>query len=252
VNVPSTAIRETEGRRDHFDHLAPNAQVALLARTLWADGYRDNTSGHITVRDGETLLTNPFPLGWDEVRASDVVRIDLEGNKIEGDYDCSPAITLHVELLKARPDIGVVVHNHPEYATIWAALHRAPLIYDQTSAMLPGDVAIYGEYIGDVRPANVSQRNVAALGDGAAALLGNHGVLVVAPTVPMAHLRCIALERRCRLAWHVKVLGQAEGTPMPKEAADYLASAVQERRNWPYYYEAAARREIRRDPSVLH
>jgi ribulose-5-phosphate 4-epimerase/fuculose-1-phosphate aldolase len=137
--VQTVTTQEMIGRREDFDHLPPNVQVALLARTLWTEGYRDNTNGHITVRDGDTLLTNPYPLGWDEVRASDVVRIDLDGNKLEGEYDCSPAITLHLELLRARPDVRVVVHNHPEYATVWADLHRTPLVYDQTGAMLPGE-----------------------------------------------------------------------------------------------------------------
>jgi ribulose-5-phosphate 4-epimerase/fuculose-1-phosphate aldolase len=111
---------------------------------------------------------------------------------------------------------------------------------------------MYDEYAGNVTPSGVAQRNVAALGDGAAALLGNHGVLVVAPTMPIAHLRCVALEWRCRFAWRIKALGESAGEPMTKEAADAMAATVHgERRHWPYYYEAAVRREIRRDPSVL-
>jgi ribulose-5-phosphate 4-epimerase/fuculose-1-phosphate aldolase len=244
------AIRD---RDINVDLLPARAQVALLGRALWREGYADHTAGHITLKDVDgTLLTNPFTLAWDEVRASDVVRIDRFGNKLEGQFECSPAIALHVELHRARPDVTVAVHHHPEWATVWAALHELPEVYDQTSAMIPGDVALYEEYVGDVIPSEISRQNIEALGDRPAAILANHGVLVVAPTVKVAHLRCVALEWRCKMAWRVQVLGEGRGRPMSLQAARTLAARVESGpADWPHYFEAAVRRELRRDPSVL-
>lgn len=236
-----------------LDALPATAKLALLARTLWAEGYRDHTAGHITIKDSDgTLLTNPFTLAWDEVRASDVVRIDRDGHKLAGEYDPTPAIALHVELHRARPDVVVAVHNHPEWATVWAALHRLPAIFDQGSAFLTGDVAMYAEYVGDVMPADVARRNVEAMGSCNAAVLANHGVLVVAEDVGIAHLRCVALERRARLAWQVKCLGDEAGVPMSAAAATALGETAERwHRPDPHYFTSAARRELRRDPSVL-
>ena len=77
----------------------------LLARTLWREGYDDHLAGHITSRQADgTLLVNPWGLTWDEVRASDVMRIDLDGNVLAGPWTVTPAITLHLELHKARDD----------------------------------------------------------------------------------------------------------------------------------------------------
>jgi len=249
MSVPLTV----DDRSVDIDRLPPQAQVALLARTLWAEGYADHTAGHITLKDSDdTLLTNPFTLAWDEVRASDIVRIDKSGHKLEGRYEASPAIALHVELHKARPDVGVAVHHHPEWATVWAGLRQLPEVYDQTSAMIPGEVTLYSEFVGDVIPADVSRRNIEALGDRPAAILGNHGVLVTAPNAKVAHLRCVALEWRCKMAWRVQVLGQGRGTPMSAPAARALAMRVESGpADWPHYFEAAVRRELRRDPSVL-
>jgi ribulose-5-phosphate 4-epimerase/fuculose-1-phosphate aldolase len=233
--------------------LPMSAQLALLARALWADGYRDHTAGHITVKDVDgTLLTNPFPLSWDEVRASDVVRIDHNGHKLDGDYEPTPAIALHVEVHRARPDVAVAVHNHPDWATVWAAMHRVPQVFDQDSAFLTGELAMYAEYVGDVMPSDVARRNVAALGSANGALLANHGVLVVAEDVGIAHLRCTALERRARLAWQVGVLGSDAGVPMTPMAAEALGQLAEKyHRPNPHYFLAAARREIRKDPAVL-
>ena len=85
--------------------LSPQAELALLCRTLFREGYDDHLAGHITYRQPDgTLLVNPWGLTWDEVRASDVLRIDTDGNLLEGRWTVTPAIPLHVELHRARPD----------------------------------------------------------------------------------------------------------------------------------------------------
>jgi ribulose-5-phosphate 4-epimerase/fuculose-1-phosphate aldolase len=233
--------------------LTPEAEVALLARMLHREGYNDHTAGHITYRqDDGTLLTNPFPLTWDEVRASDVVRIDADGNRLSGRYQPSPAIALHVELHRARPDVRVAVHHHPEWASVWAAAGEVPPIYDQTSAMVAGDLVLFDEYERDVTDVDAARRNVEALADHPAAILRNHGVFVVAPSIEIAHLRAVSVEWRCRLAWRVRALG-VEGRPMEPGAVENMArrSESGDRATWPWYYEAGIRRELRHDPRVL-
>ncbi|MNH40646.1 hypothetical protein D3C79_1020000 [compost metagenome] len=87
-----------------------------------------------------------------------------------------------------------------------------------------------------------------ALGTNKWALLANHGVLVVANGIRQAHLRAITLEWRSRLAWHVEALGG--GSPLP----DHVVRATGKRTDengFPFLWEAMAREEIRRDPSVL-
>ena len=141
---------------------------------------------------------NPWGLTWDEVRASDIMRIDLEGNVLEGKWTVTPAIPLHLELHKARHDVGVVVHNHSRWGTVWADLHRVPPVYDQTSAMVPGAPALYDDFGGSVDAVENARACVEALGDARMALLANHGVLVVGADIAQAHHRCVVLEWRCR------------------------------------------------------
>lgn len=229
--------------------LSPAAEVALLARMLHREGYDDHLAGHITYRQpDETLLVNPFGLTWDEVKASDVMRIDMDGNVVEGPWTVTPAITLHVELHRARPDVGVALHNHPRWGTIWADLQRVPPVYDQSSAMVAGDVALYDEYGGTVNGVDEARKAVAALGDARMALLANHGVFVVGKDIAQAHHRCVTLEWRCRQAWHVEAVGK--GVPVSPEFVARFGGAF-DRMAFPGLFEAMARRELRADPTVL-
>src|SRR5205085_7412470 len=107
----------------------------------------DHLAGHISYKQPDgTFLVNPGELTWDEVTAEDVMRIDIDGNILEGRWSVTPAIVLHTELHRTRDDVVVAVHNHPRWGTIWADLHRVPPVYDQTSALLGGPLVLYDTY----------------------------------------------------------------------------------------------------------
>jgi ribulose-5-phosphate 4-epimerase/fuculose-1-phosphate aldolase len=229
--------------------LSPRQELALLARMLHREGYDDHLAGHITVRQpDDTLLVNPFGLAWDEVRAADIMRIDRDGHVLEGPWTVTPAITLHVEIHRVRHDVGVAIHNHPRWSTIWADIGRKPEIYDQSSAMYNGDVAVYEDYQGAVNdPANASAA-VKAMGEANVALLANHGVLILARDIAQSHLRAVAFEWRCRQAWHVAAAGG--GRPMRPEVAHQFGEPFNHVA-FPGLWEAMVRRELRADRSVL-
>src|SRR5881227_3142766 len=88
--------------------LTPRQEVVLLARTLFREGYDDHLAGHITYRQPDgTFLCNPWYLTWDEFGAADVIRIDIEGRVVEGDWPVPLGIPLHLELHKLRDDVTV-------------------------------------------------------------------------------------------------------------------------------------------------
>ena len=229
--------------------LSPHQQLALLARALWDEGHNDHLAGHITYKQPDgTFLVNPFGLTWGEVKASDVMRMDAEGNELEGKWTITPAIALHVELHKAREDVTVALHNHTRWGTIWADVGRVPPIYDQSSAYYDGEVALYDQYWGAVDDVENARAAVEAVGSAGMALLANHGVLVAANGIEQAYLRATCLEWRSRQAWHVEAIGG--GKPMhPKAAAAY--GAFFRDKNFTGLFEAMCRVQIHRDPSVL-
>lgn len=229
--------------------LTPAQELALLARMLFHEGYDDHLAGHITMRQPDgTFLVNPFGLTWDELRASDVMRMDADGNRLDGPWTITPAITLHVELHHARQDVGVAIHNHPRWGTLWADLHRVPEVYDQTGAQFPGEVALFDDYTGSVDQVDNARAAVAAMGTADVALLANHGVMVLAPDPAMAYLWAASFEWRCRQAWHLEAMGG--GQPMRPDVVTSFGSYFRSG-PFPGLWEAMVRRELRRDSSVL-
>lgn len=238
------------GRYAPLDELPPRAEVAVLARALFREGYDDHIAGHISYHQSDgSILVNPWELAWDELHASDILRIDAESGRVtEGDWNVTPAIGLHLALYRRRNDVGVVIHNHSRFGSIWAAAHRVPPVYDQTSAQVDGEIALVDEYGGAVHQSGEADAALEGLGDHKWAILANHGVLVVGKDIRQAHLRAVTLEWRCRVAWHVETLGK--GVPLNPAVADGFGAMV-DGNGFPFLWEAMARREIRRDPTVL-
>ncbi len=240
-----SATRSTESPK-----LTPKAELALLARMLHREGYNDHNFGHITYRQADgTLLLNPYHLTWAEICAHDVLRIDTEGNRLEGDGPVTSSVQLHLQLYRARPDVRVALHHHPEWASVWAALREVPPVFDQLGAVIDEPIVVYDEYLGEVSDVEIARRNVAAMGDRSVGLLANHGVFVLADSVRRAHELAVALEWRSRLAWRVRALG--DPPPMSDAAVALLGRATRNGVLAPYFFDAMVRQEIEADPTVV-
>ena len=229
--------------------LDPAGELALLCRVLFKEGYNDHIAGHVSyLQDDGTFLINPWELAWDEVTASDILRCDAQGRVIAGHWNVTPAVNLHTEIHARRPDVKVILHNHPAYGTVWANARRIPPIFDQTSAQFPGDPVLFDEYHAAVSDQSEGEKCANALGQASCALLANHGVLIVGRDIRQAHLRAITLEWRCKMAWQVEALGGS--TPMQGPVAEQMGNMI-DGNGFPFLFEAMARRELKLDPLIL-
>ncbi|MCB1843652.1 MAG: class II aldolase/adducin family protein [Halioglobus sp.] len=236
------------GRTPLLPDLSPQAQVALMCRMLFREGWNEHIAGHSTYRleDGR-VLANPWELAWDEVCASDIVTLDENGKVLEGEWNITPAVGLHLQLHKLRPDVNVVIHNHAQWSGIWANMHRVPPVYDQAGAYVDGPLPLYNEYAGTFEDKDKTLAAVQALGDAKWALLANHGSLVVGKDLRQAHLRVATLEWRSKRAYELEMVGG--GVPLTQ--AQIAEIALPDANGFPFLWEAMARRELRADPSVL-
>jgi ribulose-5-phosphate 4-epimerase/fuculose-1-phosphate aldolase len=234
-----------------LNSLSPREQLVALARTLHREGYDDHTTGHITYRqDDGTFLVNPLELTWAELTCSDVMVMDSDGNALAGKHTVTPAITLHTEMHRARPDTRVAVHGHPRFATVWACAHRVPPVFDQTSAIAGLEVALYSEYDGTVEDIANARGAVAAIGNHELALLANHGVFVVAESIVQAYFWATTLEWRARRAWEVEQIGG--GVPLKDSVVVQLHDFVRLNIHRLPQFEAAIRAEMRTDPLMFN
>jgi L-ribulose-5-phosphate 4-epimerase len=231
--------------------LTPEEEIVLLARTLWREGYNDHLAGHITYNLGDgTLLCNPWLLTWNEVRPRDIIRIDLDGNVLEGDWPVPLGIPLHLELHKARHEVKVAMHNHPLYGTVWSDMREVPPIYDQSSGLGGGgELVLVDEYDGGVSNAEAAAKAVNAMGDAELALLAGHGVFVLGSSVRAVHQRAVALEQRCQRAWHIRAATGPIETPVPAWWLDRTRQS--DGNGFLGFWEAMVREELRADPTLL-
>lgn len=233
-------------------------EVALLARTLWHEGYCDHLAGHITRNLGDgTLLCNPSRIAWDELRPSQVLRIDLDGNLVEGDWPPPRGIRLHLELHRRRHDLEWVMHNHPLYGTVWSDIGQIPPAMDQNSAAGGGSLVLVDEFTGEVADVSYAAHAADAVGDAELVLLRGHGVLVLGRSARAIFHRAVALEMRCRNAWHVKAVVGSLDSPLPESWVEQVSrgdaggTLVGREEGPPGFWEASIRRELAREPDLL-
>ncbi len=230
--------------------LTPREELVLLARCLWREGYNDHLAGHITKNLGDgTLLCNPWLITWNELRPHQVIRIDLAGNVVEGDWPAPLGIPLHLALHELRPGVAWAVHNHPLYGTVWADMGEVPPAMDQSSVLGGGELVLVDEYDGAVNNIDSARGAVAKMGDADLALLAGHGVFVLGGSARAVHQRAVALEQRCQRAWHVRAAGGQLDSPLPKSFVEGMKRSDGE--GFIGFWEAMVREELRADPRLL-
>jgi len=227
-------------------------QMAVAARLLAHDGYALDVAGHITVvrPDGDgSMWCTPYGLWWREITASDIIVIDPEGTVIEGKWDVTPAVFIHTEIHRARPDAPVLIHNHPYYGSLLSTLHMAPDITDQQACMFDGDILLFNEYTGGVDDAAGGEHLAQAIGDASAIILANHGVLITGSAVAHATYRALTFERTCRLNYDALAAAH-KPVPVPPETRGLLKRSINTL-SVDYYWGGAVRHLLATEPEVL-
>jgi ribulose-5-phosphate 4-epimerase/fuculose-1-phosphate aldolase len=177
--------------------------LAALYRIVAMYGWDDLLATHISVRlpgPQHHFLINP--LGWffDEITASSLVKVDLDGNVLEERaVEINPAgFTIHSAVHGARPDAQCVIHLHTIAGIAVASQAEGLLPLNQTAMLLSGRVA-YHDYEGIALDPDERSRLVADLGSRNAMILRNHGTLAVGSSVGDAFQTMYFLERACAI-----------------------------------------------------
>ncbi len=229
--------------------LTVREELACALRILATEGWRENLSGHITwSTDDGGMWCNPWGVWWEEVRASDLIHLDADGTIVDGRWDVTPAVFLHTELHRVRPDAAVIVHNHPYYATLLATMGEAPRLVHQNSCIFDGELAFVDEYSG-VDNTDDGKWLARAVGDASGVLLAHHGAIITAPTIQLACYKAVTFERMCRFTYDTLAAGR-QPAELPPDARAALKPALVQ--NTPdAYWDGAVRRLLRDQPEVL-
>src|SRR5512146_979227 len=172
------------------------------------------TGGNVSGRDPQSGLVVIKPSGvlYDELKAEDMVVVDLQGKVLEGRLGPSTDTASHLYVYRQRPDVNGMVHTHSNYATAFAAVGRPIPVYltaqaDEFGGPIPlgGFALIGGEEIG--------KEVVKSIGDSPAIIMKNHGVFTVGPSGKAAVKAAIMVEDVARTIWLAKQLGEPDEIP---------------------------------------
>lgn len=195
--------------------------VSLGCRVLGAAEQGDLIWGHLSARDpeGRGVWLKSAGLGFEEVEPADVVLVGWDGTLLSGSGRRHAEYPIHTEVMRARPDIGSVVHTHSPAAVALGAL-GVPLraLSHEANLFVPPELARF-TLTGDlVLTAELGQAVAAALGDRNACLLVNHGIVVAAADVPTATVTAYLLDRACRMQLTVMSAGGMATWSSPQES----------------------------------
>lgn len=194
-------------------------------------GWDDLIFTHISARvpgPEHHFLINPYGLMFDEITASSLVKVDLNGEKvIASEYDINPAgFTIHSAIHEAREDAQVVLHLHTNAGVAVSAQKEGLQAISQQS-LFPLTSLSYHEYEGVALREDEKARLQKDLGDTFFMILRNHGLLTCAETVADAFLNMYILQRACE----IQLLAQSGGgelTPVPSGIVEGMQAAAKQ------------------------
>ena len=187
------------------------------------------TWGNVSARDKETglVVIKPSGVPYESMKPEHMVVVDINGNRVEGDLNPSTDLPTHLELYKACPNIGGVVHTHSAHATAWAQAGRGIPFYGTTHAdyfygeipctreLTPEEVAdAYEKNTGLVIAETFRDMDYMAV---PGVLVKNHGVFTWGKDADEAVHNAVVMESVAGMALETELIN-----PQVSPAPDYL------------------------------
>lgn len=194
------------------------AAYRLIALYKWDDLIFTHISARVP-GEGHHFLINPYGMTFDEITASSLVKVDIEGNIVmETPYFINPAgFTIHSAVHAAREDAVCVMHTHSLYGVAVSVQKNGLLPLSQQS-LFPLTGLAYHNYEGIALNEEEKPRLVADLGEKSFLILRNHGLLTVGRNVADAFLKMYILESACR----IQILAQSANAELTQIAPPIL------------------------------
>ena len=217
-----SAVPQPHAPGMHPDEWQARVQLAAAYRIFDMLGWTEMIYNHITVRLPESVsggekqfLINPFGLHYSEVTASNLLKIDVQGNKLDthNPWPVNPAgFTIHAAIHENVPAAHCVMHTHTTTGLAVACTEGGLAQNNFYSAQLH-DMVAYHDFEGITVHADEAPRLLASLGNRPLMILRNQGLVAGGPTLPLTFTRLWTLQRACDLQVAQAPLGRAIAIP---------------------------------------
>lgn len=212
----------TEARTEVSDEASLRVDLAATYRLVAHFGWDDLLATHISVRipGQDAFLINPFGMLFEEIRPSDLVKVDMNGAVLSPtSWRVNKAgFVIHSAIHAARHDAQCVMHLHTADGIAVSMLEEGLLPLNQTAMLLADDIAFH-EFEGIAVELEERDRLARDLGDKNIMLLRNHGTLALGRSIPEAFASMYFLETACTI--QVRALGM--GRPIHQAPSEAIA-----------------------------
>ncbi|MBD21609.1 MAG: class II aldolase [Rhodospirillaceae bacterium] len=258
--MKKTSAMDAITTREDVSEIEWEARVQLAAafRICYGNGWNGSTANHMTARipdEPEYFLMNASKYSWDEITASNLLKLDLNGQVIS-DTDLKPrpaGLNFHSAIQREMPHVACSIHLHPLAGVVVSAMKEGLMFFDQGSCSVYGQVA-YHDFEGIAEEADEAPRIISDLGDKFTMIMRNHGLLTVGRTIAEAIAYMGRLVRACETQERL-LAANATPVPLSKEVCEFTVSQINGRYgNAPIGdadWNAAFRRLVRQDPSFM-
>jgi len=210
MQTKAAAVRERVSNEEWQARVDLAAAYRLVALYGWDDLIFTHISARVPGPEHHFLI-NPYGMMFDEITASSLVKVGLDGKKVmDSAYDINPAgFTIHSAVHAAREDAMCVMHLHTRHGVAVSAQKQGLLPISQQSLFALASIA-YHDYEGLALNDDEKPRLVADLGDKNNLILRNHGLLTIGANAAEAFLSMYILERSCE----IQLMAEAGGAEL--------------------------------------
>jgi ribulose-5-phosphate 4-epimerase/fuculose-1-phosphate aldolase len=178
----------------------------LVHRLGWNDGIGNHAAARVPGAPGRMLI-KPDALLWDEVTASNLIEVEIDGDCGEASHGVNrPGFVLHSTMLRARPDAAVTLHLHPDACVVIAGLKGGILPLSRDAIRFVGRIG-YHPYTGASEGPEECALIAQSLGDHAAMLMRGHGAVTVGPAASYVFKLMASLITACETQMRMMATG---------------------------------------------
>jgi ribulose-5-phosphate 4-epimerase/fuculose-1-phosphate aldolase len=261
VAAPMMERDPNDTRPDHIDEAewALRVQLAAAYRIFHHLGWDLLIFNHISMRIPDTdhhFLINPFGLRYDEICASNLIKIDLHGNKLDDSpFGANKAgFVIHSALHENVPEANCIMHTHTNEGMAVAS-KEAGLINNNFYSAMIGENVSYHDFEGITEHDDEKPRLVASIGSNPIVVLRNHGLLTHGRTIPEAFIRMWTIQKACEAQVQIEGLSgksiQVSDSATQSSSRDALLFTSNEPRG-DLEFSAMQRLVDEKDPSYRH
>lgn len=189
--------------------------LALACRILGTQGHDDLNLGHLSVRAQEhsdLMFMKGRGLCLSEIFAEDLVTIDFDYQKIDGQRDAHGELPIHIEIYRKRPDVNCIIHTHPIYTTAFSATGQTLKPVNNEGVLFAKPLPYFDAVTDLIVTPELGEALADKLGDAKAIILKNHGIVVVGESIEKATITAFLLEKAVKTLFVAKVFGEPKWT----------------------------------------